>query len=332
MVKRPRLAALSLLAATGLAGSALAADQVIEPVAVPVMKSVFGQVEARNTVPARARIGGTIVDIAVEEGDEVKADEVVARVVDDKLALQMDALEGRLKATIAQRDNAATSLRRLQDLFAQGATPKSRLDDAQTQYDVLVNQIQALESEKAVIAQQEREGAIVAPVDGRVLSVPVTPGSVILPGETVARIAGGGYFLRLSLPERHAAGIREGDTVRVSRRQITENGAAADIEGRLAKVYPEIVNGRVTADVEVGGLGDFFVGERTLVSIPIGMREVIAVPVSAVTTRHGIDYVTLRADGTETAVSVIPGERFPGDPPRVEILTGLRPGDTVIVP
>ena len=75
---------------------------------------------------------------------------------------------------------------------------------------MLTNQIVAAQAERAVLVQQQTEGKVLAPAPGRVLSVPVTKGSVIMPGETVARIAGGGYFLRLSLPERHAAQIKAG--------------------------------------------------------------------------------------------------------------------------
>ena len=181
----------------------------------------------------------------------------------------------------------------------------------QTQFNVLDNELSAIVADKAVISRQAEEGAVTAPASGRVLSVPVTTGSVVLPGETIARIAGGGYFLRLMLPERHAAGITEGDPVIVGARGLLPQGDDnRTLTGTVAKVYPEIREGRVTADVEVEGLGDFFVGERTLVSIPIGMRRTIAVPDNAVVTRHGIDYVTVRRNGVLADVSVVPGERL----------------------
>ena len=86
-------------------------------------------------------------------------------------------------------------------------------------------------------------------------------------------------------------------------------------------------------DVEVAGLGDFFVGERTLVSIPIGERTIIVVPPEAVSTRHGLDYVTIVGDAGPTEISVVPGQIHRTDAgPRIEILTGLRPGDTVVLP
>ena len=43
-------------------------------------------------------------------------------------------------------------------------------------------------------------------------------------------------------------------------------------------VYPEIQGGRVVADVDVSGLGDYFVGERTRVYIDAGKRRAIVVP------------------------------------------------------
>ncbi len=328
----------ALAAVLGLAAfisqPALSAEFTVEPVTVPVMKSVFGQVQSLDLVPARARIGGTIVEIAVEEGDQVETGAIIARVVDDKLALRIDALNARMKALVARLDNAVVNLGRAEQLFSRGTIAKSRLDELQTQVNVLTSQASAIEAERSVVVQQMSEGAVAAPQSGRVLAVPLTQGSVVLPGETVARIAAGGYFLRLLLPERHAAGITEGDEVLVSRRGLSAgNGAAAELKGRLVKVYPEIENGRVVADVEVAGLGDFCVGERTLVSIPIGERTIIAVPPQAVSTRHGIDYVTILGQAGAREVSVVPGQTHMTDAgPRVEILTGLKPGDRVILP
>jgi len=329
----PPLAALALIMVLSPISS-VAAEFVVNPQTIGVMKSVFGQVQSRDLVTARARIGGTITAIGVEEGDEVTAGQVIATVVDDKLALQLGALEAQRMAISAQFDNAKENLRRTESLFARGTVAKARLDDAQTQVDVLTNQIGALDAEIAVNRQRTNEGEVEAPDSGRVLSVPVTKGSVVLPGETVVRIAVGGYFLRLSIPERHAATLQDGGEVLVGRRGITPDTTGhTHLPGRIAKIYPEIVQGRVIADVEVGRLGDFFVGERTLVSIPIGERDVIAVPPDAVSMRHGIDYVTLIGKNGTTEISVVPGEVFQTkDGPRIEILTGLAAGDRILIP
>lgn len=322
----------ALLGLVSLTALAAAAEVPVTVTERPDLKAVFGQVESRDVVPARARIGGTVTALTVEEGSSVKAGDIIAMVVDDKLALQLGAVDARLKAIQAQLDNAKTELDRAAKLLAGGVVAKTRVDLLQTQFDVLTNQLTAAEADRAVLIQQQSEGEVVAPSPGRVLTVPVTKGSVIMPGETIARIAGGGYFLRLSLPERHAGHIRLGDDVIVGSRGMTDLATDAPLaHGKVVKVYPEIEGGNVLADVEVAELGDFFVGERTRVWIPVAMRQVITVPASAITTRAGIDYVTLAGSGVD--VPVILGQRFEDKgTPAVEILSGLKAGDIVVTP
>ena len=320
--------ALPALAALFLANVALAAEFEVVPVTVEETKAVFGKVESSDSVLARARIGGTIRDIRVDEGSEVKEGDLIAVIVDDKLAIQQQAAEARIQALTSQLANAQTDLARAEELIKTGATTQSRVDQARTQVEVFTNQLAAAEADRAVIAAQATEGDVLAPASGRVLRVPVTEGSVVLAGEEIALVAGGGYFLRLSLPERHAAEIVEGSTVRVGDRP----GTGPVRTGRLAKIYPQIENGLVLADVEVEDLGDYFVGERTLVWIPVGKRTVLAVPPEALASRHGVDYVRLAGEGG-TDVAVIPGPMIDaGDGQRVEILTGLRVGDRVVLP
>lgn len=327
---------LLILAGGMTCSSARAEEFVARAVTVPETKAVFARVESRTVVPARARIGGTIREVRISEGSQVREREVLALVVDDKLALELRAAEAKVQELKSQLENARTELDRTQMLMSRGVTTQTRLDQAKTQFDVAVNQVAAAEADKAVVTQRAREGEILAPATGRVLTVPVTLGSVVMPGEPVARIASGNYYLRLSLPERHASEIVQGSIVLVGERGLAPaangNGEAFR-QGRIVKVYPEIENGRVIADVDVAGLGDYFVNERTLVRIPVGKRQAIAVPQEAVFTRHGIDYVRIATADGQREVAVVTGETFgDGGRGRVEILTGLRDGDKVVLP
>lgn len=332
-----RVVAIATIAALFLLqGASVRSEEfVVEAQTIPELKAVFGRVESRDVVAARARIGGTISEIRVDEGSHVDGGAVIAVVIDDKIALQRQAAEAEIRALESQLENAQVDLDRAQQLLARGTATQSRVDQANTQVGVLTSQLAAAQARRAVISQQSSEGQVVAPGAGRVLTVPVTKGSVILPGETIATIAGGGYFLRLALPERHAAEIAEGDTVLVGGRALTQTAAEdrpTAIQGTLVKVYPEIDSGRVLADVEVDGLGDYFVGERTRVWIPVGRRIALFVPIEAIITRHGVDYVRIVVDGEESEVAVILGETLAEDAGvKVEILTGLRDGDRIVV-
>ncbi len=185
--------------------NAQAGQFVVELRTTPDMKAMFGQVQSRDLVPARTRIGGTIVSRSVDEGAQVKAGDVLAVVADQKLALQAQSLDGQLDALASQLDNANVAFKREADLLPRGFATKAAYDQAKTNVDVLTHQIEAMRSQRAVVAQQMTEGAVLAPKAGQVLTMSAIPGSVVLPGEPIARIAAGALYLRLSLPERHAA-------------------------------------------------------------------------------------------------------------------------------
>ena len=292
-------------------------------------KAVYGTVAARDMGPARARTGGTLTSLSVEEGSMVAAGDVLGLVTDDKIALQLDAVDARINALDFELANAQSELDRATELVARGAATQQRVDQTRTQVDVLTSQIVAARAERSVVVQQQTEGEIVAPIDGRVLSVPVTPGSVVMPGEAVATIAGGGLFLRLSLPERHAELLEEGAPVTIGRPGEGEGDAA----GRIARIYPQIERGRVVADVEVADLGDYFVGQRTLVQVPVGEREALLVDAAAIHTRFGVDFITIATPQGPREVTVVTGARVATDAgERVEIVSGLRAGDEVIAP
>ncbi|MCW9043728.1 MAG: efflux RND transporter periplasmic adaptor subunit [Pseudopelagicola sp.] len=305
------------------APQSLAADTA-ETVTLTEWKSVFGRVEARDMIPARSQIGGVVVVINVEEGDSVTKGAVIATIRDEKLALQLDAVQAQIDALGSQLENARAELQRGQDLLERGVTTAQRLDALRTQVNVLENQIDATRAEKSVIEQRAAEGTVRAPLGGKVLDVPLTSGTVIMPGEVVAQIGGGGFFLRLAVPERHAAHLKEGAEIMVG-----ENGS--ETTGRLAKIYPNIENGRVIADVDIADLNSDFVNARVLVRLPVGTREAVIVPEAALITRMGLDFVTITGpDGTPVQRTVVPGARSMRDGVAiVEILSGLNGGETL---
>ncbi len=310
---------LTLILTLSLLSPSLTMADGLVPVSVTEWKSVYGRIEARDRVPARARIGGTLVDLDIVEGDMVAAGQVLGRVVDDKLALQMQAVAAQEAALNAQLTNARTELQRGEDLLARGVATAQRLDALRTQVDVLIGQIAAVVAQRQVIEQQSAEGAILAPVAGRILDVPVSRGAVLLPGEPAAVIGGGGIFLRLAIPERHARALTEGDALSIE-------GPEGQATGTLAKVYPLIENGRVVADVEVKDLSDRYVDARVLVRVPVGRRDALLVPQAAVQRQGGLDFVATTG-GLRT---VVPGETHVIDgAPMIEILSGLVAGDVL---
>ena len=309
-----------------------ASTYIVQSVTTADEKAVFATVESRNVVPARVRTGGTIASLAVRQGDRVEQGQVLAMVGDPKLILQQTSLDAQIAGLQAQLAQAQTEFGRAQQLVASGAVSREQFDAASTAFNVASNSVRARIAERAVVQQQLAEGQVLAPQAGRVLTVPFTPGTVVMSGETIATIAEQDFVLRLRVPERHARFLKAGDQVRVDGEDLARNSTGF---GTISLVYPQIQDGRVTADAQVAGLRDYFVGERIRVWISGGDRRTFIVPAATITTRFGLDYARLRQkDGTVIEVPVQRGrERSrPDMPDALEILSGLQAGDILVQP
>jgi len=317
--------ALCLAAALAAPLSAAAAEGfVVHPSSSLDEKAIVATVEPVHELAARARIGGTIASLSIKEGDRVTAGQEVAVIADQKLVLQRQALDSRIDSQQSQRDKAKADYDRAIELLKRGVNTQVQVDTAKTLLDVADRTLQAMQSDRDVLLQQMKEGAVLAPGAGRVLRAPVSEGTVVLPGETIATIAEDNYILRLQLPERHARFMRAGDVVEIGARGDADGGTRT--QGRVRIVYPEIQGGRVVADVDAPRIGDYFVGERTRVYVATGERRTIVVPRAYVFRRAGVDFARLK-DGPEVVVQL-----GSGDDASVEVLTGLKDGDEIVTP
>lgn len=298
------------------------------------LKAVYATVRSKKVIEARVRTPGTIASLKISEGVHVEPGQVLGLVADPKIALRIKASDAQIGALESRVATAKADLDRTTELQLRGVSPQARLDQSKTGFDVATNELSAARADREVIEKQVEEGQVLAPTGGRVLKVPVTEGSVVLAGESIASIAANEYLLRLEVPERHARFMRKGDPVRVGRRGLGSD-QLAEAEGRIMQVYPELQGGRVVADADVEKLGDYFVGERALVWISAGKRKTIMVPPDYVFNRFGLDYVRL-VSGTLPAIEIVVqlGPAVEGDSkaPRIEVLSGVRLGDKLVRP
>src|SRR3974390_1630012 len=140
-------------------------------------KAVFATVESISVVPSRSRIGGTVAQLNVREGDAVTRGQAIAVVGDEKLVLQMKSLDAQIQALQAQADQAQIDYDRTQGLVEGGPLPRVNVDQARTALNVAQNGLRARTAERAVVQQQQTEGQVLAPQDGRVLKRLVAVGA-----------------------------------------------------------------------------------------------------------------------------------------------------------
>ena len=152
--------------------------------AAPVqdMKPVAAMVATADTADARARIGGVLTSLLVDEGVQVTRGQRIATVVDDRIGLETRALDAQAAAYAAEAERAAKDLARTQTLVDRGVYAPARLDQGKAVAEAAQKQADAARAQSAASAEVANQGAIVAPASGKVTWAGVPAGSVVTPG------------------------------------------------------------------------------------------------------------------------------------------------------
>ena len=315
--------------AIGLIVGATASAQTltIQEAIITDYRPVVGRIEASDTTMARSRLQGVVTQLSIDEGQVVKAGEVVAFIADDTIAPQINALKSRVDGLTAQVTQQEEDLARASKLLADGFYPKARFEQEKAALDIAkANRASAEEERRSLIARRA-EGYVRAPVDSRVTEVLVVEGSVVSPGQVLANLATLDGLVRLSLPERHLSFLVEGGEISL-RLPARENDVRT---ARIEKIYPALRDGAVIADAVVEGGLNALVGERADVLAPVGDRRAIILPQEYVTTRYGVDFVRVKVGERFVEAPVVLAEPLVSNGV-FEVLSGLRPGDVVSLP
>lgn len=246
-------------------------------------------------------------------------------------ALQAESLESLhgkgLVSDIAYRQaeiKARTSVNDLRTSRAQvgvaAADGNAKVAAAQAQVDQAAAQLQAAASEVDALTVRAASGGIVQSVD-------VDPGMVVSQGAEIARIADT-HFLKavLQVAEGDVHAVIPGMRTRID----TGNGI---ITGRVSHIAPAAQNGTVAVDVSFAGT--LPPGARPDANVD-GTVEIAAIPnaVSIARPAGSSDSQSLDlfkvVDGGKRAVRVRV-RLGQGSADRVQVLSGLAPGDVVIV-
>jgi RND family efflux transporter MFP subunit len=295
----------------------------LQPVTTTDWKDMGGEITTTDRADARARIAGVLDSLLVRKGDMVTKGQAIGRIVDNQLGYQAAAYGAQAAAAEAQLRQAQADLERVQYLYQRGVYAKARLDQAQAAAGTAAAQVRAARSQQSAVGAVAGQGLVLAPSSGRVLVADIPAGSAVTPGMSIASVTSGPLVVRLEVPESLGGQIHPGSPVLVS--GITGGG---ELKGEVSKVYPAIEAGQIRVDVTVPGIDGSLIGRRVTARIGVGERQAIVVPKAFVTTRFGIDYVTVLAgDGRH---STVPVQTRSADKDNVEILAGVGSGDTLI--
>jgi RND family efflux transporter MFP subunit len=166
-----------------------------------------GYVIARRQATVSSKISGKLTDVLIEEGVEVEADQLLARLDDTDAKAQLDLARARLAAAQArlgeiqvQLEQARRGLERQTELRSRQLASEEALETAETQVETLSAQLEAQRSQVKV-SEAEVEVAQVA-YDNTVVRAPfagVIVAKAAQPGEIVSPMSAGGGFTRTGI-------------------------------------------------------------------------------------------------------------------------------------
>ena len=157
----------------------------------------YGYIECTQ-VNVTTRIPGKITQILVDEGDYVEENQVVAQLDTEELMAKREALVARLK-------NIKVNLKRVTNLYNAGAVPKQKLDEIETGYEVVKDNLVALDSKL-------NDMTIRCPINGVVNVKVLEPGQMMPPGMPVVIVTDTtASYARFHIPETYLDQIKLGD-------------------------------------------------------------------------------------------------------------------------
>ncbi|TNE89978.1 MAG: efflux RND transporter periplasmic adaptor subunit [Deltaproteobacteria bacterium] len=265
-------------------------------------------------------------------GRRVQRGERLAALVPAGAAESWSRLQADLATSRVDLDLAEKELARVEDLRSRDLLPERRLQEAKAAVERATAEL-AGKRQRVSALSSERSGALPvrAPADGVIVEVGAPHGHKVEAGAPLVTVASGdGVLLEGRVHDRRRAELGVVASVSVKRGDWQDPRALTDAKVLTERLVfdPHTLSAPLTvvADDPAGlSIGD-------LVELEVGVGEPqprLAVPRTAVVEINGQDVVFVQNTGESfTRRRVTLGVT---DPTHVEILTGIEPGDMVVV-
>ena len=297
---------------------------IVKDTTVQAMFDVAGTATPLRQATLSTRLMGTVLEVLVHEGDRITAGQALARIdARDLEAKHSQAAAGIAEAEAVRRD-ALIQAGRIRALYADSAATRAQLDAVETGLVRADAGVRAARASSAELAAVSTYSLIRAPFGGIVTKRFVDPGAFATPGSPLLTIQDG-YQLRIvaSATPDVAAGLRRGQRIDA----VVET---REVIGVIEGIVPSASGNLYTINAIVSNAnGSFLPGSTATLRIPSGSRRALLVPRAAVIRDGDLTGVTIRSSDRDELRWIRVG-RVSGD--MVEVDSGLRPGDVVIVP
>ena len=298
--------------------------------------SASGTIAAREEVLLGVELTGVRVNaVLVEVGQRVKTGQVLLRLDDRTLQVELIQVRAQAKQAQANLTVAVANAKRGAELRKRGLTSQSDTDQVNA---ALLNAQAGVELANAALQASQLRlsfATLKAPSDGIISARSVQPGTVVAAGAELLRmIKNGTLEWRAELSANDFLRINVGDSVSVSTENASNannvnNANNASVVGKIraidAGLQMQSRTGVVYADVPQDAklrAGTFAQGR-----IQLGTRSGLVLPATAIVQRDGYSYVFTVKDGVVSQQQVQLGAAMET---RVEVVSGLDPATGVV--
>ena len=274
---------------------------------------VPGTIMANETAEIHPEVSGRLVQLNIKEGTNVSVGALLAKLYDGDLQAQLRKLEVQLK--IAEQ----TEKRQAELVKIQGIS--------QQEYDLSLLGVLNLKADMDIIRESIRKTEIRAPFGGKLGLKNVSPGAYVTPASVLTTISQVSTLkIQFNIPERYGAQLKPGlpvsfsidgtnktftATVIASEISIDENTRSLAVSALIKQQDPALIPGAFAK-----------------VKIVLGKNnEALMVPNSVIIPSGRKKQLYVYEGGKAMMKEVTTGVR---DSTNIQVLTGIKAGDTVI--
>lgn len=299
----------------------------VSAVTIPVAMEAVGTVAARNQVEVSSRIMARIIVAEADSGDKVEKGQTLfaldPRDAEARLAQAREALVSA-EATL---ERVSLDAGRIERLYDRKAATKQEFDGARA---ALKTARAAAESARAMVREAEVNLSytrIDSPLTGTVIDRAADPGDMAIPGKPLMSIYNPlSLRLEVSMAEQFRRKVRKGQTVKA-----LLDSTGTEFEGSVEEIVPvsEASSRTFLVRVSIPPTVAAYPGMYGKMWMPVGSKEAILIPPDALQRVGQLEMVTVVENGITRVRSVKTGKAYPGG---IEVLSGLAPGEQIVLP
>jgi RND family efflux transporter MFP subunit len=301
-----------------------------------------GYVVAQRKAAVASKGTGRLVYLGVVEGDQVKKDQIIARLEDNDIRAQLDQAKANLNLYEADLKEAENFFNRQKELFSKGLSSKQEFETAEARYNKTLASIDVAKAQVTAAEVALENMLIRAPFDGTVLTKNADVGEIVSPFGASINSRAAVVTMADMKSLQVEADVSESNIEKILLNQECEIVLDAYPEksypGFVAKIVPTADRSKATVLVKVGfkeydsrvlpemSAKVTFLAPKTD-KVKAEEKRVLLVPSSSVVTRTGRNVVFKVNDDKAVEMQVQLGRKF-GE--NVEIISGIDAGENII--